>query len=178
MSPNSSAEVMRSPRSESSVPSSVMSSMMSWISSSVTETSGSPLTMRLARLPIAERTAVAGVQILSMIIRGPMKRSARSSLYFFAMLLGSISAKKNTIREVAIVEIVTAESPKRRVTYTVTSDAVERWAMFVQMRIVLIVRSKLSSAVRTEAARSSPWSARVFIFTLEQDARAVSTTAM
>ena len=55
------------------------------------------------------------------------------------MLFGSISAKKNTASEVRSVLTVTADSPQIRLTATVTSVATPRWAIFVQIKMVLIV---------------------------------------
>ena len=48
------------------------------------------------------------------------------SLYFFAMLFGSISPKKNINSVISKVEIVTADIPQIRVTATVTTDAAVR----------------------------------------------------
>ena len=103
---------------------------------------GSPLVSLLARFPIAARIAAAGLKMVFRITSGRIQRSESFSLYFLAMLLGSISAKKNTKRDVTNVLIVTAPIPHMLVTCTVTIDAAPRWAMFVHIRIVLIVRSK------------------------------------
>jgi hypothetical protein len=74
------------------------------------------------------------------------------SLYFLAMLLGSISPRKNTAMVVMIVERVTAETPQMRVTCTVTMAAAEMWIMLVQMRMVVMARSKLSDISRARFA--------------------------
>ena len=70
---------------------------------------------------------------------------ASGSLYFFAMLLGSISPRKNTQIVVTIVPIATRERPHVRVTIIVVREPTEIWAMLVPMRIVEMARSKLSS---------------------------------
>ena len=60
-----------------------------------------------------------------MITRSvPAVARLMGSLYFLATLLGSISPKKNTTSVVTNVEMDTAETPHRLVTYTVTMEAV------------------------------------------------------
>ena len=176
-SPNCSAEEIRSPCSESSVPSSVMSSMISYSSSSVTEISPSPLVSFAAPCPIAVSSAESGAKSFISTRIDPAQPSRSFSLYFFPRLFGSISPAKNTTTVVMIVLSETAFNPQRRVTATVTIAATEICTMFVPIRIVVIARSKLSSRYSAFFARVSPRSAAVLILTRETDAMAVSVTA-
>ena len=71
-------------------------------------------------------------------LRGWTHSVAIFSGYFFAMLFGSISPKKNTTMVVTMVEMVTALKPHFFVTYTVTIPAVAMWTMFVQISSVVM----------------------------------------
>ena len=76
--------------------------------------------MRAARAPIFVRSQENGVKIcIKKYSESAVARDNRS-LYFFAMLFGSISPMKNTTSVVISVPAVTAPTPKRRVTSTVT----------------------------------------------------------
>jgi len=99
------------------------------------------------------------------------------SLYFLAMLLGSISPTKNAAMVVMIVDRVSADTPHMRVTCTVTMEAAAMCMIFVQISMVVIARSKLSVMKRAFLARSSPLSASVFSFTRDTEANAVSAMA-
>lgn len=78
---------------------------------------------------------------------------------------------------VIMVDSVTAESPQIRVTCTVTMAAAARWMILVQIRMVVMARSKLSRMRRAFTARVSPRSDSVFKATLDTDAKAVSAIA-
>ena len=154
-----------------------MFSMMSYSSSSVTVSSASPRESRDASAPIFVRTKETGV-------KRPIKKhsdsavaKANRSLYFFAMLFGSISAMKNTTTVVTSVPAATAETPYRRVTSTVTYAATVRWRMFVPIRIVVIAFSKWSRTYSAFFARRLPRSARVLTRMRLTEANAVSASA-
>ena len=119
--------------------------MMSYISSSVTDISGSAFTKRAAKLPMADRTADIGRKMRIKKHSEPATAKDSRSLYFLAMLFGSISPTRKTTMVMIIVLRVTALSPQMRVTLTVTMLAAAMCTMFVQIRILLMARSKLSS---------------------------------
>ncbi len=174
---NCRAELTSSPLSVSSVPSSVISSMMSYSSSSVTDTSGSPFVSFAACFPKAVRMAVAGPKMDIKKHSDPAVDKASRSLYFFAMLFGSISPIKKIAMVIIIVLIVTAETPHLRVTNIVTSDAITICTIFVPISIVVIALSKLSNTRRAFLALPSPRSRRDFSLTRETDANAPSANA-
>ena len=176
-SPNCSAEEISSPCSSSRLPSSVMSSMISYSSSSVTVISGSPLESFAAPRPIAVSSAESGAKSFISTRIAPAQESSSFSLYFLPRLFGSISPRKNTTIVVTIVLRVTKLNPQRRVTATVTIEATAICTMFVPIRIVVIARSKLSSRNSASFARVSPRSAAVLIFVRDAEAMAVSVTA-
>ena len=103
--------------------------------------------------------------------------NANRSLYFFAMLFGSISPMKNTTIVVTSVPMVTADTPHLRVTSTVTYAAVVRWMMFVPIRMVEIALSKLSNTYSTFSAWREPRSTRALIRIRLTEANAVSISA-
>ena len=123
------------------LPSSVMFSMMSYSSSSVTVSSGSLGEMRAAAAPIFVKNHEIGENRPIKKYSEPAVASDNRSLYFFAMLFGSISPMKNTTSVVTSVPTVTALMPQRRVTSTVTKAAVVRWKMFVPISTVVIALS-------------------------------------
>ena len=74
----------------------------------MTVTSGSPLESFAAPLPMAVRIEESGVKIAIKKHSEFAVAKDNRSLYFFAMLLGSISPMKNTTIVVARVPIATA----------------------------------------------------------------------
>ena len=176
-SPNWSAEEMRSPRSSSRLPSSVMSSIISYSSSSVTEIWLSPFVSFAADCPIHVSSLDSGAKIFISTHRTPAQLNASFSLNFLATLLGSISPTKNTTIVVIIVLTETALSPHIRLTATVTTEAVVICTMFVQISRVLIARSKFSITYSARFAWSLPLSAAARIRDLDAEANAVSATA-
>ena len=135
---NDRAELMSSPRSAVSSPSSVMFSMMSASSSSVTVTAGSLCTRRATALPKAVSRADRGLKSTMKNRSERAVRMASRSAYFLAMLFGSISPAKNTTTVVTSVPAVTAHMPHCRCTATVTSVAIVRCRMFVPISSVVI----------------------------------------
>ena len=135
--------------------------------------------MRAAKLPSAVNSEASGLRMVMKNHSDPATARDIRSLYFFAMLFGSISPAKNTTRVITNVLIVTApETPGNiRVTASVAIDAADRCTMFVQTRMLVIARSKLSSTCNAFSAFGSPRSARILIFTFDADAKAVSATA-
>ena len=103
-----------------------MSSIISYSSSSVTESSGSLLLSLAAVSPIFASTAEKGRKRPIKKRRLPAQAFASRSGNFLAMLFGSISPAKNTSSVVRIVLTVTTESPQRRVTTMVTSAEINR----------------------------------------------------
>ena len=179
VSPNCRAEDMSSPRSSSRLPSSVISSMMSYISSSVTEISGSALTNFAAKLPVADSSFASGFKTDIKKHSEPATANDSRSLYFFAMLLGSISPAKKTTMVITKVLTVTAPGTSGNilVTASVTMLAAEICTIFVQISMLVMARSKLSRTCMALTALGSPRSARILIFTLDTEAKAVSATA-
>ena len=86
-----------------------------------------------------------------------------------------ISAVPPTLSS-GIVLTETAFRPQRRVTATVTRDAIAMCTMLVPIRMVVTARSKSSSTSSALRARGSPRSAAVFILLREAAAKAVSAT--
>ena len=132
-----------------------------------------------AKLPIAVSSVARGLRTVMKNHSEPATASDSRSLYFFAMLLGSISPAKNTTSVITNVLIVTAPlTPgNMRVTASVAMLAAERCTIFVHMSMLVIARSKLSSTFSARIAFASPRSARIFILTLETEANEVSATA-
>ena len=176
MSPNSRAELISSPWVSSRAPPSVISSIMSYSSSSVTETSPSLPDNFAAAWPILVRIQEMGENRRIKKHSDPAVARANRSLYRFAMLFGSISPRKNTAMVVTSVPTVTALRPHRRVTCTVTIDAMTRCTILVPIRIVVTARSKFSRTNIAFSALESPRSTAVLILILLTDANAVSAT--
>lgn len=102
-----------------------------------------------AKLPIDDNRADIGRKMRIKKHSEPATANDSRSLYFLAMLFGSISPTKKTAMVIIIVLRVTAPNPQIRVTVTVTMLAAAICTMFVQIRILLMARSKLS---RTSSA--------------------------
>ncbi len=159
------------------LPSSVISSIISYISSSVTETSSRlPAILRVS-LPIPDRIAVMGRNTFMSTTRSPAQARLDFSLNFLPILFGSISPIRNMARVMIKVDAVTADSPHLLVTAAVTTDAAAIWAIFVHIRRVVIASSKLSRTYITFWALPFPLSALTLIFVLETLDTAVSVRA-
>ena len=169
-SPNWRAEEISSPCCSSRLPSSVMSSMMSYSSSSVKDTGVSSGVSFAADWPIQVSRAERGVKtFIRNCSTGPVAR-ASGSLYFLAMLLGSISPAKKTTIVVTMVLIDTALRPHIFVTATVTMEAVAICTILVQISKVLMALSKSSRINSAVFALASPRSAAAFTRLLGQEA--------
>ena len=86
--------------------------MRSYSSSSVTDTSPSPLDSLAAAWPMAVSTAETGAKKRIKKHSEPAVPRLNRSLYFLAILLGSISPRKNRTRVVATVPQTTAPMPQ------------------------------------------------------------------
>ena len=93
------------------------------------------------------------------------------------MLLGSSSAKKNTITVSTRVVAATASVPHRRAAITVVMEDARMWERLLPMRMVDRALSKWSRMYWTFLAPRSPLSARRRMRILLTELRAISLEA-
>ena len=140
--PKLSADCTSSPFSASIAPSSVMFSIISYSSSSVTVDSASTPPSLAAALPSLDSRNETGVHSRISRIMEPAIVREKCSEYFFAMLLGSSSAKKKTITVSTSVAAATASVPHRRVTISVVIAEARMCDRLLPMSSVDSARSK------------------------------------
>ena len=99
---------------------------MSYSSPSVTVVSLSLSVKADILLPIRESRLEAGLNMNIKTESIPAVATLMLSEYLRATLFGSISPKKKTTSVVIKVDTVTADKPKIRVTFTVTTEAAAR----------------------------------------------------
>ena len=151
--------------------------MISYISSSVTDTSSEELLSFRDALPIPDRTKVNGRRSFMSTTRSPEHARLAFSLSLLPILLGSISPAKNMAMVTMKVDAVTAPRPHFLVTNTVTTEAAAIWAILVHIKRVVIASSKLSSTYMTCFALTSPLSSLTLIRFRDTQAIAVSVSA-